>query len=79
MLLTEDPDGYLSWVLPTNHDDVVNGAGAVSRGAARGTADVVAEFEIPMTTTTPSDDHAERGLLSLAAKKVFRVVSAALF
>ena len=23
MLLTEDPDGYLSWVLPKNHDDVV--------------------------------------------------------
>ena len=32
-----------------------------------------------MTTTAPSDDHAERGLFSLAAKKVFRVVSAALF
>ncbi len=79
MLLTEDPDGYLSWVLPTNHDDVVNAAGAVSRGAARGTAEVVAEFEIPMTTTAPSDDRTERGLFSLAAKKVFRVVSAALF
>jgi pimeloyl-ACP methyl ester carboxylesterase len=81
MLLTEDPDGFLSWVLPTNHEELAELAHATSRSAGRGTEARVATFEIPMQlpSSPQVEGPAARGIGSFVFKKVFRVVSAALF
>ena len=55
MLLTEEPGGFLSWVMPTNHEEVHDHAHTTSRGAGRGTEELVATFEIPMFA--PSQRH----------------------
>jgi pimeloyl-ACP methyl ester carboxylesterase len=81
MLLTEDSDGFLSWVLPTNHAEIVERTGTATRGLDRGAPELTAEFDIPMValSTTAPGEPAERGIGSFLFKKVFRVVSAALF
>jgi hypothetical protein len=86
LLLVEDGDGTLQWVLPDNHDELVTPATSVptgERGAApavqRDGAPPVARFTVPMGAPAPAAEPGERGLVSIAFKKVFRVVSAALF
>ena len=81
MLLTEEPGGFLSWVMPTNHEELREHARDEPR---RGTRDGGAGRDVRNTDVASSrrrggGSAGHRGVGSFVFKKVFRVVSAALF